>query len=189
MSDFVGGSAKPLKLCTFSRVMKEKGIEDAVKAVRIINEAAGSIIYTLDIYGQVDENYKEKFQKLTLDFPDYISYGGCVPFGESSEVLKNYYALVFPTYYEGEGFAGTLIDALAAGVPVVASDWKYNAEIVMENITGCTYDYKDNQKLIDILLRISKETAMWNHMKQQCVQQAERYTPSVVVGNYIKKLK
>ena len=169
--------------------MKEKGIEDAVKAVRTINEAAGSIIYTLNIYGQVDENYKEKFQKLTLDFPNYISYGGCVPFGESREVLKNYYALVFPTYYEGEGFAGTLIDALAAGVPVVASDWKYNAEIVMENIIGCTYDYKDNQKLIDILLKISKGTAMWNNMKQQCVQQAERYTPSVVVGNYIKKLK
>ena len=63
--------------------MKEKGIEDAVKAVRTINEAAGSIIYTLNIYGQVDENYKEKFQKLTLDFPNYISYGGCVPFGDT----------------------------------------------------------------------------------------------------------
>lgn len=169
--------------------MKEKGIEDAIKAVRTINEEAGKILYMLDIYGQVDENYKETFQKLMLEFPDYISYGGCVPFGKSSEVLKNYYAFVFPTYYEGEGFAGTLIYALAAGVPVVASDWKYNTEIVMENITGCTYDYKDNQKLIDILLKLSKETAMWNHMKQQCIQQAERYTPSVVVGNYVKKLR
>ncbi len=191
VSDFAGGRAyaKPLKLCTFSRVMKQKGIEDAIDAVRTINEAAGKILYTLDIYGQVDEEYKETFQLLCSKFPDYIAYRGCVPFGESSKVLKDYYALVFPTYYEGEGFAGTLIDALAAGVPVVASDWKYNSEIVIEEVTGRTYDYKDKKKFIEILQKIAKENTMWNRMKHQCIRQAERYTPSVVVGDYVKKLR
>ncbi len=37
------------------------------------------------------------------------------------------------------GFAGTLIDAMAAGVPVIASNWKYNPEIVIENVTGRIY--------------------------------------------------
>ena len=41
---------KPLPLCTFSRVMKEKGIEDAVYAVRTVNEHFGRTVYTLDIY-------------------------------------------------------------------------------------------------------------------------------------------
>ncbi|MFR3494185.1 MAG: glycosyltransferase [Blautia sp.] len=56
--------------------------------------------------------------------PQYIRYKGMVPFNQSTEVLKNYDALLFPTYYEGEGFAGTIIDAFAAGLPVIASDWK-----------------------------------------------------------------
>lgn len=59
-----------------------------------------------------------------------------VPFNQSTEVLKNYDALLFPTYYEGEGFAGTIIDAFAAGLPVIASDWKYNSEIIKQGITG-----------------------------------------------------
>ena len=52
---------KPYKLCTFSRVMQEKGIEDAIEAVKTIKEKSKEIIYTLDIYGQIDENYKERF--------------------------------------------------------------------------------------------------------------------------------
>ena len=46
--DLVYPTGEPYKLCTFSRVMKEKGIEDAVNAVKEVNEEAGKIIYTLD---------------------------------------------------------------------------------------------------------------------------------------------
>lgn len=41
---------EPLRLCTFSRVMKEKGIEDAVNAVEAVNEYFGRLVYTLDIW-------------------------------------------------------------------------------------------------------------------------------------------
>ena len=73
----------------------------------------------------MDSVQTEWFNELKSTFPSYIKYGGLVPFDKSVEVLKNYFALLFPTYYEGEGFAGTLLDAMAAGVPVVASDWRY----------------------------------------------------------------
>lgn len=123
---------KPLPLCTFSRVMKEKEIEDVVNAVKTVNEHFGRTVYTLDIYGQVDSAQTEWFNELKSIFPSYIKSGEPVPFDKSVEVLKNCFALLFPTYYEGEGFAGTLLDAVAAGVPVIASDWRYNPEIVNE---------------------------------------------------------
>lgn len=131
-SELVYHHTEPYRLCTFSRVMKEKGIEDAVNAVKTVNEHFGRIVYTLDIYGQVDSAQTEWFNELKSTFPLYIKYGEFVPFDKSVEVLKNYFALLFPTYYEGEGFAGTLLDAMAAGVPVIASDWRYNPEIVNE---------------------------------------------------------
>ena len=37
-NELVYATSKPFKLCTFSRVMKEKGIEDAVNAVEEINK-------------------------------------------------------------------------------------------------------------------------------------------------------
>ena len=54
----------PYKLCTFSRVMKEKGMEEAVNAVKTINQKYGKTIYTLDIFGQVDTSQTEWFKNL-----------------------------------------------------------------------------------------------------------------------------
>ena len=86
---------------------------------------------------------------LFRSFPKYVSYGGKVPFDKSVDILKNYFALLFPTYYDGEGFAGTLIDAFSAGVPVIASDWKYNAEIVNEKV-GIVYSAKDRKAVLQL---------------------------------------
>ena len=69
---------------------------------------------------------------------------------KSVDVLKCYFALLFPTDYEGEGCAGTLRDAYSAGVPVIASDWKYNAELVNEDV-GYVYPTMDNTALIALL--------------------------------------
>ena len=59
--ELVYSDSEPYKLCTFSRVMKEKGIEDAINVVKKINESNNRIVYTLDIYGQIDDNYKINF--------------------------------------------------------------------------------------------------------------------------------
>ena len=164
----------PLKLCTFSRVMKEKGIGDAVEAVRNVNAELGYQAYTLDIYGQVDENQTDWFEALQKTFPDYIRYGGLVPFDRSVDTLKEYFALLFPTYYEGEGFAGTLIDAYCAGVPVIASDWKYNAELVNEHV-GYVYKTGDNAALAGLLKAAATEPDMVLKKKSACLREAEKY--------------
>ena len=51
--------------------------------------------------------------------------------------------MIFPTYYVGEGFPGTIIDAFSSGIPDIATDWRYNSEIVQNGKTG--YIYKLNQ--------------------------------------------
>ena len=93
----VYATSKPFKLCTFSRVMKEKGIEDAVNAVEEINKKYDETIFTLDIYGQIDTMQTEWFESLQSRFLKDVSYKGLVPFDKSTDVLKNYYALLFPT--------------------------------------------------------------------------------------------
>lgn len=167
----------PLKLCTFSRVMKEKGIEDAVNAVLIINkENAGKC--SLDIYGEVDSSQTEWFKNLKRKFSTAILYKGCVSYYKSVEILKDYDALLFPTYYEGEGFAGTLLDAMAAGLPIVASDWKYNKEIVNTN-NGALFQTHDLKGLINAILLL-------NVSRRSCLLEYQKYSPSVVIKKMIE---
>ena len=186
-SELVYHHTEPYRLCTFSRVMKEKGIEDAVNAVKTVNEHFGRIVYTLDIYGQVDSAQTEWFNELKSTFPLYIKYGEFVPFDKSVEVLKNYFALLFPTYYEGEGFAGTLLDAMAAGVPVIASDWRYNPEIVNEK-TGYVYPVHDNHAFVTSLISVGNNSDLLLSKKSDCLKEAEKYRAENVIQCLTSKL-
>ena len=185
--ELVYSHQEPYKLCTFSRVMKEKGIGEAVEAVRFVNEKYGRSVYTLDIYGQIDSGQTEWFNNLQSSFPEEIQYKGTVPFEKSVDVLKDYHALLFPTYYDGEGFAGTLLDSMAAGVPSIVSDWKYNSEIVIPGRTGILIRAHDQDTLNRAIEKCMDET--WNEMKKECLKEASKYTPSKTICALIQNLQ
>lgn len=135
---------KPYPVCTFSRVMKEKGIVDVIEIIKNINK--DEIIYTLDIYGPVSNEFKEEFETLKSEFPEYIKYKGCVDSNNSIEVISKYYLLLFPTRFETEGIPGTIIDALFSGVPVIATKWENATDIIIDNQTGFLVDMYDLEK-------------------------------------------
>lgn len=176
---------KPYKLCTFSRVVQEKGIEDAVEAVKNINESSKEIIYTLDIYGQIDEDYKEKFKKLVKEFPEYIKYKGLVPFDKTVDVLKEYFVLLFPTHFYTEGIPGTIIDAYAAGVPVISSRWESFNDVVDDTV-GIGYQFNDIKALINILNILKNDPDKIFIMKKECLKRAEDFSSKKIV-NFFKK--
>lgn len=180
--------SEPYKICTFSRVMKEKGIREAVEAVKVVNEQIGRTVYILDIYGQVDNEQEIWFKKYRKTFPKYVRYRGVVPYNKSVDILKDYYALLFPTYYAGEGFAGTLLDAMAGGVPVIASDWNYNKEVVIEGVTGTLIKPKSIEELVDKLFWIWKNRDSWNKLKTCCIKASGQYTPKKVISVLVKKM-
>ena len=187
-SELVYSTKEPYRVCTFSRVMREKGIEEAVEAVRTVNAQFGRTVYMLDIYGQIDAGQADWFETLQTDFPPEIRYMGMVPFDQSVAVLKDYFALLFPTYYEGEGFAGTIVDAFSAGVPVIASDWLYNGELIRSGESGALVPPKDAEALAGKLMEISRDVDEWNRMKVTCLAEAERYRPEIAIKSLFEQL-
>lgn len=180
--------SEPYKLCTFSRVMKEKGIEDAIEAVIAINKLVGKEVFNLDIYGQVDDGYIEKFEIIRSKFPTSICYKGIIESEKSVQTIKEYFVLLFPTYYSGEGFAGTLLDALSAGVPVIASDWKYNSEIIEENIEGYIFATNNIEDFTRVLKDIYLNPRKITSIKINCIKKAKQYEPDLIISNFIKHL-
>lgn len=180
---------EPYRLCTFSRVSKQKGIGDAVEVVKKVNEYFGRIVYTLDIYGRIDDDQKDWFNILQTSFPEYVKYKGCVEYDRTTEVLKDYFALLFPTYYEGEGFAGTIIDAYAAALPVIASSWKYNSELVENGVTGFVYPAMQNDALETILKNMIDNHDYIVEMKKQCLNRAYRFLPQNGMKRLFEKIE
>ncbi len=179
---------EPYPFCTFSRVMKEKGIEDAVNTIKSINEEYGRIVCTLDIYGAVDTQQRNWFEQLSLNFTDGIRYCGAVSPEKSVDIIKIYYALLFPTCYPTEGIPGTIIDAYAAGVPVIASRWNSFYDVVDEGVTGIGYPCLHNECLKNVISDAICSVEQMSAMKKDCLKKASEYLPSYSIDIFLKKL-
>lgn len=178
---------EPYALCTFSRVMKGKGIENLIYAIQKVNENAGHVVYTLDIYGEVWKDYTSEFEAMQKQFPDYIKYKGSVDYDKSVETLKDYFALAFPTLFYTEGIPGTIIDAYAAGLPVISSRWESYSDVVEDNITGFGYEFGSDEALIDTLETIKRNPQKVIDMKEACLRKAKEFSPNAIVGSFIQK--
>jgi len=176
------------RVCTFSRIMKEKGIEDAIEVVKYFNLRNGKDAMKLDIYGQVAPSQVEWFNELQKTFPNFVEYKGVVPFNMTVETIKEYHALLFPTFYAGEGFPGTLIDAMASGVPVIASDWKYNRDIIKPHI-GLIFETHNIEDFCNKLEYLLFNPERWQSCKVNSVNEAFKYLPENVIAVLIKNLR
>lgn len=75
---------------------------------------------------------------------------------------------------------------MAAGVPIIASDWKYNAEIVRENETGVII--RDGESLEEKLLWLLNNIDFWNVMKRNSIEEAKKYLPARALDMFMKRL-
>lgn len=179
---------EPYRFCTFSRVMREKGIETAISAVQKVNETYGRTICTLDIFGQVDPKQTQWFEQLVSSFPECVRYCGIVPYDNSVETIKEYFALLFPTEFFTEGIPGTIIDAYAAGVPVIASKWESFADIIDDEITGIGYSFDHSELLSEVLFNVIEKPEIIYKMKNNCLEKARKYLPEKVIEILLLRL-
>lgn len=179
---------EPYKLCTFSRVMREKGIEDAIQAVENINKENARTVCVLDIYGEIDEKYKDRFSILMKNTSCAIRYQGTVPYDQSVDALRDYDVLLFPTYWEGEGFPGTIVDAFSAGVPVIATDWNCNSEIITNESTGLLYPNESLKDLKTAILWLISCAEKMPDMRDNCIREANRYQPDRHIRRIVNRI-
>ena len=179
----------PYKLCYFSRVMKEKGIEECIRAVKEANRRAGFHKFTLDIYGSINGPYKDIFVEMEKQFPDFISYKGIVDFQKSSQVLKDYFAMLFPTYYASEGYPNTVVDAFAAGLPVIATRWNYNADIIRDREDGILIDVGSIEQIVDAIEELTDNLVLYQAMRRNCVARCKEYLPEKAMAMVIAQMR
>ena len=178
---------RPRRLCTLSRVTPEKGIDNAVRAVAAIN-GDGPPVVTLDVFGPIEPSYEERFRRLVDSVP-HVRYAGRVPPERAAAAVSGHFALIFPTEWTGEGVPGTIIDAMHAGLPVVASRWRYYCEMLQDGVTGLSYDF-DRPELLEATIRelLALPEARIVSMRRALLERARAYTPEAVFGEIARTL-
>ena len=179
------GKFKPtgdvIKVCIFSRIIKEKGIKESINSIIKANSILNK--FELDIYGVISDNYKDEFENIINNCPDYIKYKGTIDYDKSVDVLNNYDVMLFLTYYKNESFAGTILDAFFSGVPIIASDWNSNFEILKDGVTGIKIN--NIYDVVECLIDLYNNKEKLNKMKKNCLNESLKYLPDRVMKNFI----
>jgi glycosyltransferase involved in cell wall biosynthesis len=129
------------KFVYVGRISKSKGINEIIAASRKLTEHGYD--FTVDLYGPI-EMKTDNLQ---------INYKGFLNFQKEPEksylILSEYNCMLFPTYWQGEGFPGVVIDAFVCGLPIIATDWNMNAEIIKDEVNGFIIPPMDSNALAE----------------------------------------
>ncbi len=190
----------PKSFCTFSRVIKEKGITMAIESIARINNMCDDlnfnnrneieIIAKLDIYGPVGEDYKKEFFDLLEKYSKFVEYKGVVNPSDSAKIISQYYCLLFPTLFATEGIPGTIIDSYFAGTPIIASEWNSCYDI-LNNDCALIYDFQSYEKglLECIIAFINMEEKIYLRMTDNCFIESKKYEMENVIYQLINEMR
>lgn len=106
----------------------------------------------LEIYGRGtrEGRYKEIVSQLELD--SYVTFHGFINNEKVPQAYSNIDVACFPS--EEESFGVAVVEAMACGVPIIASDSSGFTEVIVNNKTGYIVPKKDIQALADKMLEL-----------------------------------
>lgn len=173
----------PFRFVFLSRIIPEKGCDLIMEATRRINKEIGEDKFLVHFYGKIDDSYESQFLKIINEIPN-AEYKGFLNLADVSnyDVLASYSAMLFPTFWKGEGFPGILIDAMIAGTPVIASEWGYNTEIIENGTTGIIIKSKNVDELANAMNSFICNHSKVVEMTRHCRIQAMEYDTAKVLN-------
>ncbi|MEO7523984.1 MAG: glycosyltransferase [Ferruginibacter sp.] len=135
------------RLVFVGRLLERKGLAELFEALVIVKKKYKHI--SLDIYGDGAFRKKLEEMRVQLQLEDTVSLHGKVLNGWKK--LYEADCFVFPSWYEG--FSGSLVEAMMAGIPIIASDIPMNLEAVSSE-SALIYKVKDVDELADRMDRM-----------------------------------
>ena len=173
-----------VKFVYFGRVIKQKGIEEAIQLINRLNKE--NIKCSLDIYGQCTDDYLKVIKKQFSSAIKY--YGEIVPDNQHEyEILSQYDIFIFPTEYLGECLPGALIDCYIAGLAVVASNWKYAKEYILDNENGIIFEYQNYDDMYQKVKQLIKSDKI-NQFKNCSRRLSKKYMLDELLMEFKKEI-
>lgn len=155
------------KLLAIGRLLYRKGFSELIKAFFLYRREFPQAV--LSIAGEGP--YRLEIEKLLSD----LDLKGAVHLlGTRTDVvalMHEHDIFVLPSHYEG--FSGTLVEAMLAGIPIVASDIPMNKEAVEHGISARLFKVQDIGHLALELITATRQTAETLRFARQARSVAE----------------
>ncbi len=159
-----------IKFVYLGRISDSKGVSEIIRASKEIKTLRPELSFIIDFYGPLEEDFA---------FEDPCNYIGYLDFINEPEKsyaqLNKYDCMLFPTFWKGEGFPGVIVDAFIAGLPVIATHWNMNVEIIQDGINGFIIPPNDINRLTEKMLWVVDNIHAMNIIRENNLEQAKEY--------------
>ena len=176
----------PVNFVFLSRIHPEKGISEIHEATIILELRGLNDSFSVDFFGKIEPSYKSDFLQLVKS-NKYLSYKGYLDLTEASgyKSLAFYDMMLFPTYWQGEGFPGVVIDANISGVPIIATDWNLNTDVIINGKTGIVIPIKNAEALANAMESVIVGNVDLMEMKKKCNNYIQQFNYENVLSPQI----
>ena len=168
-----------------SRVEEYKGCTDIIRSADALNQSGYQDKFDVVFYGRESEDlsYAKKFQSM-VNARQNVEYKGLLNLRDTKnyDELAQYDVMLFPTYWYGEGFPGIVIDAYIASLPIIASDWNLNKDVIEDGVTGWIIPSHNTEALIERMKYVIDHLAEVQKMSAICRERAAQYDSRVVLS-------
>jgi glycosyltransferase involved in cell wall biosynthesis len=138
-----------------------------------------------DFYGPIHDEIHDEFLQ-RLESVRNCRYCGEAEPGIGSQLISQYDALVLPTYYTTEGHPGVLIEAMQAGVPIIATQVRTFPELVTNGVNGFLVPTQDSHALADAIRLLAVDPALKEKMGEANYYKGLEFRAETVVAQMLK---
>ncbi len=165
--------------CVFiGQIKEEKGIFDIIEALK---DSEG---LSCDYYGQIIARDNERFFA-EIGSCRQCQYRGTLSNEEIIDTLGRYDVLLLPTRHPGEGYPAVIIEAFAAGLPVIASDWKSLPELVEDGKRGIIVPISSPARISEALARLADDDDLYDSISKNVREYVKGFSEKAVVNDLL----
>jgi len=154
----------PLRLTYIGRLAREKGLYETLQAVRLAQELGADCRFVIAGSGPEESRLRRYTQALGI--AHRVTFAGPVFGDDKVKVLEGSDLVMLPSYSEGLPYS--LLEAMAAGVPVIATPVGAIPDVVSDGIHGVIVPVRDGKAIAEALsnLCVDRERLSW--MSRAC---------------------
>jgi glycosyltransferase involved in cell wall biosynthesis len=171
-----------IELIFVGRLVKNKRVLDALKTVAQVKEYSPKI--RLTIIGSGPEETLLKTQCKLLNIEDQVQFLGKISPEKIPKYLSKADIFIFPSIYEG--FSLAILEAMASGLPILASRTTGIPELVQEHINGLLNSPGNIIELTQNLRVLIQNEELRMIMGQKSREIAERFSWKHVVNKLLQ---
>lgn len=155
-------------------LLRTKGVLDVLAAAQLVvaRRPDTRFVFAGGAYGPGDE--EALLRAAAAELPDNIECRGVVAGAAKRRALEESDILVLPTYYPYEGHPYVIIEAMEAGLPVVATAHGAIAECVQDGETGVIVPPRSPEFLAETLFRLLEDDTLRTRLGRAAREAYER---------------